>query len=87
MMAAEKEKSAVPSLDGATITVADPETGSTAEGDVEKQPQSAVEEEEEDQDPNIVTYDGPDDPTNPKNWPDSKKWFNIAVLSTLTIIT
>ena len=38
-------------------------------------------------DPNIVDWDGPDDPQNPKNWPDSKKWLNVAVLSLLTIIT
>lgn len=38
-------------------------------------------------DPNIVDWDGPDDPQNPMNWPDSKKWLNVAVLSILTIIT
>lgn len=43
--------------------------------------------QQDEQDPNIVSWDGPDDPENPKNWPDSKKWFNIAVLSILTIIT
>jgi hypothetical protein len=25
-------------------------------------------------DPNLVTFDGPDDPLNPKNWPTTKKW-------------
>lgn len=33
-----------------------------------------------------VDWDGPDDPENPKNWPDSKKWLNIGVLSAITII-
>ncbi|KAK4243593.1 general substrate transporter [Corynascus novoguineensis] len=42
---------------------------------------------EEEKDPNIVTWDGPDDPTNPMNWTMRKKWCNIAVLSVLTIIT
>lgn len=38
-------------------------------------------------DPNVVSWDGPDDPENPMNWTDRKKWSNIAVLSILTIIT
>ncbi len=43
--------------------------------------------EDEETDPNIVTWDGPDDPANPMNWTMRKKWSNIAVLSILTIIT
>lgn len=43
--------------------------------------------EEEERDPNLVTWDGPDDPENPMNWTMRKKWFNVAVLSILTIIT
>jgi hypothetical protein len=38
-------------------------------------------------DPNIVSWDGPEDPANPMNWTMRKKWSNIAVLSILTIIT
>lgn len=31
-------------------------------------------------DPNFVTWDGPKDPENPKNWPNKKKWtYTIAV--------
>ncbi|KAH6842627.1 general substrate transporter [Chaetomium sp. MPI-CAGE-AT-0009] len=41
----------------------------------------------ESKDPNVVSWDGPDDPTNPMNWSMRKKWSNIAVLSVLTIIT
>jgi hypothetical protein len=43
--------------------------------------------EEEDGDPNTVSWDGPDDPANPMNWTMRKKWGNVAVLSILTIIT
>jgi hypothetical protein len=67
-------------LEAATIV---PETGPespTRNGTGEKG-------EEEDKDPNIVTWDGPDDPTNPMNWTMRKKWSNVAVLSVLTIIT
>ncbi|KAF2266391.1 MFS general substrate transporter [Lojkania enalia] len=38
-------------------------------------------------DPDVVDWDGPDDPENPLNWPASKKWGNIAVLSAVTLIT
>jgi hypothetical protein len=42
---------------------------------------------EEPLDPNTVWWDGPDDPTNPMNWTDRKKWTNIAIVSLITLIT
>lgn len=42
---------------------------------------------DERQDPNIVDWDGPDDPENPQNWSPAKKWAHIAVLSVLTLLT
>ncbi|KAF9878653.1 major facilitator superfamily transporter [Colletotrichum karsti] len=41
----------------------------------------------EDQDPNIVDWDGPDDPENPQNWPMQRKWLNIGAISLLTLVT
>ncbi|KAH6648263.1 major facilitator superfamily domain-containing protein [Truncatella angustata] len=38
-------------------------------------------------DPNTVDWDGPQDPNNPMNWPDKKKWLNVSILSLLTIVT
>lgn len=40
-------------------------------------------------DPFEVWWDEPadQDPENPKNWPMSKKWTTIAVLSTITFLT
>jgi hypothetical protein len=38
-------------------------------------------------DPTAIGWDGPDDPQNPKNWPDKKKWTNISILSILTLVT
>ena len=40
-----------------------------------------------DTDPNIVSWDGPDDPENPVNWKESLKWANVAAVSTVTFIT
>lgn len=39
------------------------------------------------QDPDIVDWDGPDDPQNPQNWPENKKWMNIALISGMTLVT
>jgi multidrug resistance protein len=40
-----------------------------------------------DKDPDIVSWDGANDPENPMNWTNRKKWFNIAVISILTVLT
>ncbi|KAL9948791.1 hypothetical protein ACHAPW_002121 [Verticillium nonalfalfae] len=37
--------------------------------------------------PNTVDWDGPDDPQNPLNWPDVRKWLNIGLISGLTFVT
>ncbi|KAH9883829.1 hypothetical protein F4778DRAFT_614228 [Xylariomycetidae sp. FL2044] len=39
------------------------------------------------QDPNLVTWDGPDDPENPKNWDRGRKWRAVFVVSTFTLIS
>ncbi|KAI0514873.1 major facilitator superfamily domain-containing protein [Xylaria bambusicola] len=38
-------------------------------------------------DPNLVTWTGPDDPENPKNWPFSKKWAAVFTVSLFTLIS
>jgi hypothetical protein len=35
---------------------------------------------------NIVDWDGDDDPQNPMNWPNGRKWFAIAVVSAITFL-
>lgn len=39
------------------------------------------------QDPNVVDWDGPDDPKNPQNWAASRKWGIIGALAAVTLIT
>lgn len=41
----------------------------------------------DDDDPNIVWWDGPDDPANPFNWPSWRKVMNCVFISMLTFIT
>ena len=43
--------------------------------------------QEAERDPNIVDWDGPDDPENPLNWPEKKKWSLIACLGAITLVT
>ncbi|MCJ1393860.1 hypothetical protein MMC18_006736 [Xylographa bjoerkii] len=38
-------------------------------------------------DPNLVTWNGPDDPENPKNWARKRKWLATLVVSSFTFIS
>ncbi|KAJ5771190.1 uncharacterized protein N7511_003241 [Penicillium nucicola] len=38
-------------------------------------------------DPTLVTWDGPDDPENPKNWSNKKKWAATITVSLFTFIS
>jgi hypothetical protein len=43
--------------------------------------------DEESDDPNVVSWDGPDDPINPMNWSTGRKWGAMAVVSGVTFLT
>lgn len=47
--------------------------------------QTSMEELRLDVDPDIVDWDGPDDPENPRNWPQFKKTYHVAAVSLLTL--
>ncbi|KAF2849323.1 MFS general substrate transporter [Plenodomus tracheiphilus IPT5] len=38
-------------------------------------------------DPNVVDFDGPDDPEDPMNWKVSKKWGMVTLVSAITFLT
>lgn len=44
-------------------------------------------DDEPEKDPNMVDWDGPDDPTNPMNWTTKKKWTIIGLISANTFAT
>ncbi|QIX00094.1 hypothetical protein AMS68_005611 [Peltaster fructicola] len=54
--------------------------------DVEKQqPKKSDNDEEEEKDPNLVEWNGPDDPENPMNWSSAKKWTITIALGVMTL--
>jgi len=60
----------------------------TRKGDFEAQANPGEEERvDELKDPNIVDWDGPDDPTNPLNWPARRKATIIGVVSFITFLS
>ena len=44
-------------------------------------------EASEKEDPNIVDFNGPDDPEKAVNWPAKRKWSMLALISSMTFIT
>lgn len=38
-------------------------------------------------DPNIVDWEGEDDPARPINWTTKRKWFNMGIVSAITFLT
>jgi hypothetical protein len=55
--------------------------------DAEITPTKSAELHHVEVDPNIVDFEGPDDPENPLNWSTKRKWINGTFLSILTFIT
>lgn len=43
--------------------------------------------EEAPRDPNVVGWDGPDDPANPMNWSSRKKFGAIGIVSLITMLS
>lgn len=41
---------------------------------------------QEELDPNLVSWDGPDDPENPQNWTNARKWWISMVTAGLTFV-
>ncbi|KAL8768282.1 MAG: hypothetical protein Q9209_005421 [Squamulea sp. 1 TL-2023] len=59
----------------------------TAEKHSDTVPAVDDEKHAEPQHPNIVDWDGPDDPQQPTNWADGRKYIIIAIISSITFLT
>jgi hypothetical protein len=81
----EKSSSSNNHASGSIDTDDNGDAEKSSNGATTKTPPDAATQEEID--PNIVDYDGPDDPTNPYNWTKTRKWINGGFLSALTFIT
>jgi multidrug resistance protein len=49
-------------------------------------PITSLETKDEVLDPNIVWWDGPNDPENPRNWSNIQKYTNVALVSTMSFV-
>jgi hypothetical protein len=66
--------------------------GSGEDSDVEKgnveggneRAEQLKRKESKQKDPNLIEWDGPEDPENPMNWPTSKKWIVTLALGMMT---
>lgn len=74
-------------FDAAPTIVEESDQGSMREGTMDGKDAGFETTDDEIRDPNVVSWDGPNDPENPMNWTDRKKWTSIAVLSVMTLIT
>ena len=71
-----------PSLPGSDDTRGKDEEQAVPSTEIRLEP-----EQDGDSDPNIISWDGPDDPENPVNWKEGTKWANVAAVSAFTFIT
>lgn len=60
----------------------DDATASSDESEQERENPEHINPDEKD--PNLIVWDGPDDPENPMNWPRSRKWLYTVVLGLMT---
>lgn len=51
----------------------------------EKAPSPVPVQQKEPQDPNLIDWDGPDDPENPQNWSNAKKWAITMILAVMVV--
>ena len=61
------------------------EASTDADGDRNAFSSAGTIVDEPSRDPNVVDWDGPDDPANPLNWPGSKKTLHVAIVSLFTL--
>jgi hypothetical protein len=58
--------------------------GEDADAGFGRNPQDAPARDTPAKDPNLIEWDGPDDPDNPMNWSKTKKWISTIMLGIMT---
>ena len=57
------------------------------EHDSEKAQPSNTSQDATPKDPDVVDFDGPNDPENPMNWSSAKKTTQIVIVTTMTLLS
>ncbi|EAW08799.1 putative MFS multidrug transporter [Aspergillus clavatus NRRL 1] len=81
----EKQVSPVLEVRGGILTERDTDLEAGTQNDAGLEKSRSAKSDR--RDPKLVTWDGPDDPENPKNWPDKKKWAAVITVSLFTFIS
>ncbi len=63
------------------------QAGATTNVDVEKAGQDQTTVRDESNDPNVVSWDGKDDPADPLNWSNAIKVVNVGLVSGICLVT
>lgn len=84
----QEEKDDVPQTDN-EVTYEEIRGGIPDERDVEAPPQTLEKKKSSRsiKDPNLVTWESPDDPANPKNWSMKRKWAATLIVSAFTLVS
>ncbi|KAF2664029.1 synaptic vesicle transporter [Microthyrium microscopicum] len=82
----QSEKKPHPTGDETSSTYSHTPESSPVDKDLEKNEPSNLQPEPS-KDPFLVTWDGPNDPLNPKNWSGKRKWAATFVVSSFTFIS
>jgi len=69
---------------GSDESVADKDLETGDEAGDDKKAEELKRKETKEKDPNLIEWDGPDDPENPMNWPTAKKWIVTVTLGLMT---
>ncbi len=87
---AATDKEAVPALEAGELSLDlkrnHGQENAQINADVEKTGAEATAAEEQ-EDPNLVYWDGPDDPANPHNWSNALKVINVGLVSGICFVT
>lgn len=73
--------------DFATEAPETPSDLSTFEKDVAFRPFEAKSTTKGEVDRHVVDFNGPDDPENPLNWSNTRKWCLMGLISAMTLVT
>jgi hypothetical protein len=82
-----KSEATTPEARDAEFNVSQPKDDVSGPRDLEKaSPAASSSDEDKPADPNLVEWDGADDPANPKNWPMKRRWRTTVLVSLFAFI-